>query len=113
MERKCLRICTNSRRNQGNYFFIRNQELYHLSEIKRIDVFTTNFNLKFFEKCMEIDNHFIKSSIDFSYTHSNNRKYNPPYDIYLMRNNIFDANGDLVYYNQHRFNGNEIYDTAQ
>lgn len=116
-ERKCLRLCTNYRRDIGCFLYCNNSLLYERANSSRIDVTMITNALKFFDRCRHSESALIleicspQRDLRFAAT----PKIQPPdFVMHLNNDGILFNNGQLMHYHR-RFDGQEghVYKTGQ
>lgn len=119
LERKCMRMCTNTRRDIGSYMHVKNDELYKRAATKRIDKFMADIALKFLESLSNWNSPVMIDELenDPDYLEDPNNVYKPPSMLlHLQRTGRLNAEDPLLFYHRrHRFNAGPslVYNTAQ
>lgn len=117
-ERKCLRACMNCRRSPGTYKLIRNQDLYNLAGIERIDRFLIRTTLKTWEKTRLLENPLTQEALSYDAEILSDPRsaYKPPNNICFLKDTGRLFRGDTLTLYHQRYNkttDGEVYSTAQ
>lgn len=119
LERKCLRMCINYRRDRGSYKYMSNKQTYEYANTKRIDIFMIKAALKFFNKLEDWNTPLILDDLvtDPDYMNDTRNKYKPPtYLRHLHRTGQIKDDEPILLYHR-RFNNRDgqslVYNTSQ
>lgn len=111
IERKIIRKTSNTRRCINSYKYIKNSELYAVSEIERIDRHLVKISNRFFNKCVDSEDEFIRNLI---ITEEENRFLHPSYIYHLNESDRLFVNNKLLIFHRGYRNPNDIvYNTGQ
>lgn len=111
LERKILRKATNIRRPRGTYKHISNLKLYQTANVRRIDNVLLDNAIRFFNKCNDSENEFIRGLIE---PFRENKYYKPSYIYHLNINNELQINNKIyIFHKGHNNPHTIVYNVSQ
>lgn len=105
LERKILRKTTNTRRARNSFKYINNSRLYDAAKINRIDRFLVSISIKFFKKCTDSENEFIRGLVE---PFSDQKFFHPSYINHFHDSSMLFTNDRLLLFHRGFRNNNAI-----
>lgn len=111
LERKILRKTNNIKRNIGDFKHISNSAVYQKSGIRRIDCFLIDNCIRFFKKCLNSTNDFIRGLVE---PFRENKYYTPSYIYHLdVENNVYINEKLLIFHRGYKNPHSLVYNMSQ